>query len=180
MRRCTAIYNAQPGNRKIIGTVGELQFEVIQYRLEQEYGASCSFLSRNFYKACWITNYQMKFSIEDFIKRKTSNIAHDKDKNPKVFLAPSPFLLTQAESDYPRNNFSQDIKNLNWMNNQINSFNIKVYGLILESGLILLSKELIMGEKVFKFPGGGLEYGEGLIDGLKESLKKKWVKEFIM
>ncbi|MAW83909.1 MAG: NUDIX hydrolase [Crocinitomicaceae bacterium] len=52
------------------------------------------------------------------------------------------------------------------MNNQINSFNIRVYGLILESGSILLSKELIMGEEVFKFPGGGLEYGEGLIDGL--------------
>ncbi|MAJ06731.1 MAG: NUDIX hydrolase [Crocinitomicaceae bacterium] len=52
------------------------------------------------------------------------------------------------------------------MNNQINSFNIRVYGLILESGSILLSKELIKGEEVFKFPGGGLEYGEGLIDGL--------------
>ena len=52
------------------------------------------------------------------------------------------------------------------MNNQINSFNIRVYGLILESGSILLSKELILGEEVFKFPGGGLEYGEGLIDGL--------------
>ena len=89
----------QPGNRKIIGTVGELQFEVIQYRLEQEYGASCSFLSRNFYKACWMTSIN-EISIEDFIKRKTSNIAYDKDKNP-VFLAPSPFLLTQAENDYP-------------------------------------------------------------------------------
>ena len=93
------LFIMQPGNRKIIGTVGELQFEVIQYRLEQEYGASCSFLSRNFYKACWMTSIN-EISIEDFIKRKTSNIAYDKDKNP-VFLAPSPFLLTQAESDYP-------------------------------------------------------------------------------
>ena len=38
--------------------------------------------------------------LEDFIKRKSANIAYDKDNNP-VFLAPSPFLLTQAESDYP-------------------------------------------------------------------------------
>ena len=59
------------------------------------------------------------------------------------------------------------------MNNQINSFNIRVYGLILESGLILLSKELIMGEEVFKFPGGGLEYGEGLIDGLKREFEEE-------
>ena len=52
------------------------------------------------------------------------------------------------------------------MNKNINSFNIRVYGLVIESGSILLSKELIMGEEVFKFPGGGLEYGEGLIEGL--------------
>lgn len=59
------------------------------------------------------------------------------------------------------------------MNNQINSFNIRVYGLILESGSILLSKELIMGEEVFKFPGGGLEYGEGLIDGLNREFEEE-------
>ena len=56
---------------------------------------------------------------------------------------------------------------------QINSFNIRVYGLILESGSILLSKELIMGEEVFKFPGGGLEYGEGLIEGLNREFKEE-------
>ena len=59
------------------------------------------------------------------------------------------------------------------MNNQINSFNIRVYGLIIESGSILLSKELIMGEEVFKFPGGGLEYGEGLIDGLNREFEEE-------
>ena len=59
------------------------------------------------------------------------------------------------------------------MNNQINSFNIRVYGLIIKSGSILLSKELIMGEEVFKFPGGGLEYGEGLIDGLSREFEEE-------
>ena len=39
-------------------------------------------------------------TIQDFIKRKSTNVAYDKDDNP-VFLAPSPFLLNQAESDYP-------------------------------------------------------------------------------
>jgi peptide chain release factor 3 len=38
--------------------------------------------------------------LEEFIKRKLNNIAYDKDENP-VFLADSPFLLTQAEMDYP-------------------------------------------------------------------------------
>ncbi len=59
------------------------------------------------------------------------------------------------------------------MNKHINSFNIRVYGLILESGLILLSKELIMGEEVIKFPGGGLEHGEGLIEGLNREFKEE-------
>ncbi|MDP9230280.1 MAG: peptide chain release factor 3, partial [Bacteroidota bacterium] len=44
------------GNKKIIGCVGELQFEVIQYRLLHEYGASVQFNSLPFYKACWITS----------------------------------------------------------------------------------------------------------------------------
>ena len=93
------LFVMQPGNRKIVGTVGELQFEVIQYRLKQEYGATCSFLSRNFFKACWMTSTHDQ-KLEDFIKRKSTNVAYDKDNKP-VFLAPSPFLLTQAESDYP-------------------------------------------------------------------------------
>ena len=59
------------------------------------------------------------------------------------------------------------------MNKNINSFNIRVYGLIIESGSILLSKELILGEEVFKFPGGGLEYGEGLIEGLKREFMEE-------
>jgi peptide chain release factor 3 len=97
------LFVMQPGNRKIIGTVGELQFEVIQYRLKQEYGASCSFLSRNFFKACWMTSSKND-SIQDFTKRKSTNVAYDKDENP-VFLAPSPFLLAQAEGDYPEITF---------------------------------------------------------------------------
>ncbi|MBL6871324.1 MAG: peptide chain release factor 3 [Flavobacteriales bacterium] len=94
------LFIMQPGNRKIIGTVGELQFEVIQYRLKQEYAASCSFIGRNFFKACWMTSNDSD-TIQDFIKRKSTNVAYDKDDNP-VFLAPSPFLLNQAESDYPK------------------------------------------------------------------------------
>ena len=93
----------QPGNRKIIGVVGELQFEVIQYRLQHEYGASCDFQHRNFHKACWMTSDD-KDKIEEFVRRKSSYIAYDKDENP-VFLAESAFLLRQAEMDYPEIKF---------------------------------------------------------------------------
>ncbi len=93
------LFIKQPGNRKIIGTVGELQFEVIQYRLKHEYNASCSFMHRPHHKACWITS-DKQAEIDEFVRRKSMNIAYDKEGNI-VFLADSPFLLSQAELDYP-------------------------------------------------------------------------------
>lgn len=93
------LFVQQPGNRKIVGTVGELQFEVIQYRLKHEYNASCSFAALNMFKACWITS-DNKTQLEDFIKVKYANIALDKDGN-RVYLAESPFLLKMAEQNYP-------------------------------------------------------------------------------
>jgi 8-oxo-dGTP diphosphatase len=47
-------------------------------------------------------------------------------------------------------------------------FNVRVYGLLMnESNQVLISDEREYGMQFSKFPGGGLEYGEGLIDGLK-------------
>jgi peptide chain release factor 3 len=89
----------QPGNRKIVGTVGQLQFEVIAHRLENEYGASCRFMPRNYHIACWITTNNEE-QLKKFLNAKTGNIAKDKDDN-YVFLAETPFLLNMAEQDYP-------------------------------------------------------------------------------
>jgi peptide chain release factor 3 len=82
------------GSRKFVGTVGDLQFDVIQYRLLHEYGASCSFQPLNFYKACWITADDKK-KIDEFIRYKPENIAMDKEGN-LVFLAESEWLLNKA------------------------------------------------------------------------------------
>lgn len=89
----------QPGNRKIVGTVGQLQFEVIAHRLENEYGASCRFVPRNYHLACWITT-ENDAQLKQFLNAKTGNIAKDKDDN-YVFLAETRFLLQMAENDYP-------------------------------------------------------------------------------
>lgn len=97
------LFVKQPGNRKIVGTVGALQFEVIQYRLEHEYGAKCEFIPRNYYKACWMTSEKPE-AIEKFVKFKSGNIATDKDGN-MVFMAETPFLLQMAQTDYPDINF---------------------------------------------------------------------------
>src|SRR3978361_2267712 len=47
-------------------------------------------------------------------------------------------------------------------------FNVRVYGLLInDNNEILISDEREYGMRFTKFPGGGLEYGEGLIEGLK-------------
>ena len=59
------------------------------------------------------------------------------------------------------------------MNKKIKSFNLRGEALIIERDSILVSRELIMGKYLYKFPGGGLEYGEGLIEGLqRESMEE--------
>ena len=97
------LFRSYHGTRQIVGTVGELQFEVIQYRLEHEYGAKCRMSPVSFYKACWMTT-DTPSRVEDFIKFKSNNIYFDKDKN-KVFMAESNWLLDVAVKDYPEITF---------------------------------------------------------------------------
>jgi len=87
------------GNKKIIGCVGELQFEVIQYRLLQEYGASAEFRAMPYYKACWITSKDQK-KLDDFTRFKTNNIAADKDGH-LVYLAQSEWFLNTERQNNP-------------------------------------------------------------------------------
>ncbi len=93
------LFIQQPGNRKIVGTVGQLQFEVINYRLIHEYGANCRFVPRNYFKACWITSDNEE-QLSSFKRAKSNYIAEDKDGH-LVFLAETTFLLNMAEQDYP-------------------------------------------------------------------------------
>lgn len=97
------LFTLQPGNRKIIGTVGELQFEVIQYRLLHEYGASCRFEGRPYSKACWITSEDPE-KLAEFIRLKSSYIAYDKDNNP-VFLAETDWILRMNKENNPEIEF---------------------------------------------------------------------------
>lgn len=97
------LFIIESGSRKIVGTVGELQFEVIQYRLEHEYGAKCEFQPKNYYKACWITTDHPE-KLEEFKRIKATDIVRDKDGND-VFLAPSKFLLDMERQNFPELEF---------------------------------------------------------------------------
>jgi peptide chain release factor 3 len=97
------LFTQHNGNRKIIGCVGDLQFEVIQYRLLQEYGASVQFNTLPFYKACWLTA-ENKSKLDEFIRFKTGNIVTDKDGH-LVYLAQSDWFLNTEIANNPEIQF---------------------------------------------------------------------------
>ncbi len=88
----------QFNGRKIIGTVGQLQFEVIQYRLLNEYNAQCRWEPISLYKACWIESDDPE-ELEQFKKRKYQYMAKDREGRD-VFLADSGYVLQMAQADF--------------------------------------------------------------------------------
>lgn len=97
------LFTNQFNGRKIIGTVGQLQFEVIQYRLLHEYGAQCRWEPISLYKACWITSDDQE-ALEAFKRRKHQFMATDREGRD-VFLADSSYVLQMAQSDFPKIRF---------------------------------------------------------------------------
>jgi peptide chain release factor 3 len=91
------------GKRKVIGTVGALQFEVIQFRLKQEYNATVEFVPQNIFKACWITSTDPK-KLAEFIDSKRRYIAEDKD-GKLVFMAESKAWLQMVSENFPEIEF---------------------------------------------------------------------------
>jgi ADP-ribose pyrophosphatase YjhB (NUDIX family) len=60
-----------------------------------------------------------------------------------------------------------------------NSIIVRVYGIYINPSLgLLVSDEIIFGKKVTKFPGGGLEFGEGTTDCLKREMMEETGNEF--
>ena len=92
------LFTSNLNGRKIIGTVGALQFEVIQYRLEHEYGAMCRWEPISIYKACWIESDNAE-QLADFKRRKHTNMAVDKHGRD-VFLADTSYALSLAQENF--------------------------------------------------------------------------------
>ena len=97
------MFTYQLGKRKAIGTVGALQFEVIQFRLKQEYNATVEFIPQSIYKACWISSTDPK-KLAEFVDSKQRHIAEDKD-GKLVFMAESKAWLQMVQENFPEIEF---------------------------------------------------------------------------
>lgn len=95
------LFTLEMNGRKVIGTVGALQYEVIQYRLEHEYGAKCTYENFPVHKACWVeAEDENNDEFKEFKRVKQKFLATDK-KGQLVFLADSPFSLQMTQQKYP-------------------------------------------------------------------------------
>jgi peptide chain release factor 3 len=97
------LFVSSANGRKIIGTVGALQFDVIQYRLQHEYGARCRYEQLPMFKACWIESMN-KEVLKDFRLRKYQQLARDKEGR-EVYMAESQYALQMAQEKFPEIKF---------------------------------------------------------------------------
>ncbi|CAI8368707.1 MAG: Peptide chain release factor 3 [Polaribacter sejongensis] len=107
------LFTLDMNGRKIIGTVGALQYEVIQYRLEHEYGAKCSYENLSVHKACWVAPEDTKNEeFKEFKRVKQRYLAKDK-QGQLVFLADSEFTIQMTQSKYPtvKLHYTSEFKN---------------------------------------------------------------------
>ncbi|WP_299063284.1 peptide chain release factor 3 [uncultured Polaribacter sp.] len=107
------LFTLDINGRKVIGTVGALQYEVIQYRLEHEYGAKCSYENLGVHKACWVEPEDIKNDeFKEFKRVKQRYLAKDK-QGQLVFLADSDFTIQMTQSKYPtvKLHFTSEFKN---------------------------------------------------------------------
>ena len=93
------LFTREVDNAQIIGTVGALQFDVIQYRLEHEYGATVIYEPISLFKALWVTSEDEK-AMTAFRERRRQQIAMDKE-NRLVYLAESAWTLQMARDSHP-------------------------------------------------------------------------------
>jgi peptide chain release factor 3 len=93
------LFTYELGKRKVVGVVGALQFEVIQFRLKNEYNATAQFVPQNIYKACWISSKNPQ-KLAEFVESKQRHIARDKD-DKLVFMAESRGWLQMVQDNFP-------------------------------------------------------------------------------
>jgi len=86
-------------NVRVLGVVGQLQIEVLQYRLEHEYGAKCRYEAVEYTLCNWITSGDSK-ALDAFLDRYSHKILIDV-RGTHIFMAENPWLLARMRTDNP-------------------------------------------------------------------------------
>lgn len=102
------LFTQELGNKKVIGVVGELQFDVMKYRLLNEYGAKVDFVPMRAYKAFWV-DYNSEDDIEDLLRIRSNALYYDKN-NQLVFIAETNYAYTTAVENNPNAKFLSAIE----------------------------------------------------------------------
>jgi peptide chain release factor 3 len=100
----TQLYESLSSALPVIGVVGELQFDVLKYRLENEYGADVQLDKIPVFGARWIAGEQKM--QEKFSKEHRGDCMKDKRGN-LVCLFPNEYRLNLAVKNYPELKFSK-------------------------------------------------------------------------
>lgn len=95
----TQLFKPLHNNDLILGAVGVLQFDVVMYRLKDEYGVECTFENVNTNTARWIECDNEK-KLAEFKAKNQTNLALD-NAGDLVYLAPTRVNLQMAEERWP-------------------------------------------------------------------------------
>ena len=101
----TQVFMPQRNNDIIVGAVGTLQFDVVAYRLKDEYKVDCAYEPINVYTARWIDCDDAKI-FEEFKKKAADNLAID-GGGQLTYIAPTRANLSLSEERWPDVRFNK-------------------------------------------------------------------------
>ena len=99
----TQLFMPQRNNDLIVGAVGQLQYEVVAYRLKDEYKVECIYEAVNVNSARWVDCNDLK-RFEEFKRKCADNLAIDGGGH-LTYLAPTRVNLMMAEEKWPEVSF---------------------------------------------------------------------------
>ena len=105
----TQLFRPLRNNDLILGAVGPLQFDVVAFRLQDEYGVQCSFDNVNVYTARWVYGDGKK--LEELRVKAFENLAID-HSGALVYLAPTRVNLGLTLERWPELNFRETREHL--------------------------------------------------------------------
>jgi peptide chain release factor 3 len=97
------VFNPLDRNDLIVGAVGVLQFDVVVFRLKNEYGVECSYEQASIFSARWVECSDAQ-KLAEFRGKISGNLAYDGGGH-LTYLAPTRVNLSLTEERWPEISF---------------------------------------------------------------------------